>query len=209
MQGVILNDLKNARHLNKDFWLKRLSFLTRALRQMDSNPQHFRNGTKVVALELESVKLEIKPLVVSILGTGDFGRALGQKILETCSRSAVKVIFGSRNPQREEIRVVGQDQPAETFSHEEAILKSGWLLFIQGHCLCCWVRSGWPAIDPCLLILHAMHLMPYLKKNDQKVSSWKDFSMLHHSPSDALHHHSDNLIRFHKRDKMSPTWTKF
>lgn len=100
---------------------------------MDLNHQHLSNGTKKEAvLEMESVKSGFKPLVVSILGAGEFGRALGRKIFETCSRSAVRVIFGSRSPSGEEIRFVGQDQPVETFSHEEAILKSGWFVLVLG-----------------------------------------------------------------------------
>lgn len=99
--------------------------------RMDSNPHHLSNGTKKEAeLEMESVKSGLKPLVVSILGTGEFGRALGRKIFESCSRSAIRIVFGSRNPTRGEIRFLGQDQPVETFSHEDAILKSGkiwWL----------------------------------------------------------------------------------
>ena len=62
------------------------------------------NGVTKESLELEMVKSSLKPLVVSILGTGEFGRALGRKIFETCSRSAVRLVFGTRNPNNEQIR---------------------------------------------------------------------------------------------------------
>jgi hypothetical protein len=84
------------------------------------------NETSKQSLEMESIKSQqLKPLVVSILGTGEFGRALGRKIFETCSRSAVRVVFGTRNPDREQIRFSGSDQPVDMFIHEEAIAKAG------------------------------------------------------------------------------------
>ena len=83
------------------------------------------NGVSKESLEMESIKSGLKPLVVSILGTGEFGRALGRKIFETCSRSAVRVIFGTRNPGRDQIQFPGSDQPVDMFSHDEAIAKAG------------------------------------------------------------------------------------
>ena len=83
------------------------------------------NGVTKESLEMESVQLNYKPLVVAILGTGEFGRALGRKIFETVPRSSVRLIFGTRNATREQIRFVGADQPVDMYSHNEAIVKSG------------------------------------------------------------------------------------
>ena len=46
MRGVILNDLKDVRHLNKIFWLKRLSFLTQALQHYDNKLECFASPNK-------------------------------------------------------------------------------------------------------------------------------------------------------------------
>ncbi len=83
------------------------------------------NGVTKESLEMESVQSSYKPLVVAILGTGEFGRALGRKIFDTVPRSSVRLIFGTRNATREQIRFVGADQPVDMYSHNEAILKSG------------------------------------------------------------------------------------
>ena len=92
---------------------------------MDFQHLIMSNGVSKTSLEMESVKLEMKPLVISILGTGEFGRALGSKIFETCSKSAVRVIFGTRNPDGCQIRFPGLDQPVDMFTHDAAISKSG------------------------------------------------------------------------------------
>ena len=94
---------------------------------MNSKEQLAANGNKkdTSGFELEAVKASNKPLVIAILGTGEFGRALGRKIFESCPKSAARIIFGSRNPTREAIRFVDQEPPAETFTHEDAIQRAG------------------------------------------------------------------------------------
>lgn len=104
------------------------------------------------SLEMESVQLNYNPLIVSILGTGEFGRALGRKIFDTVPRSSIQLIFGTRNATQEQIYFVGAENPVDMYSHNEAILKSGEAklkqmppLLHRGHSnkiICDILRSG-------------------------------------------------------------------
>ena len=91
----------------------------------------FKMEKKSAAQRLNSVQISSAPMMIAILGTGDFGKALGRKIYETCPKKSVSVVFGSRNPQKQIIPMPGSDYEFKVLFHQDAIAIAGGLSF--GH----------------------------------------------------------------------------
>lgn len=74
------------------------------------------NGTTLIPLNLDFTE----KTSICILGTGDFGRSLGFKLLQ----SGFHVIFGSRNPERASLLPKG----VEVLGHAEAARKCSLII---------------------------------------------------------------------------------
>ena len=85
----------------------------------------FKMEKKLAAQRLNSVQVSSAPLIIAILGTGDFGKGLGRKIYETCPKKSVSVVFGSRNPQKQVIPMPGSDYEFKVLVHKDAIAVAG------------------------------------------------------------------------------------